>query len=214
MWHENTEEGIKFWENETSFPAVRSEPGADGNGLIWQPGGARWDGSVRCFCGTGRKFALRRLSETSRPSWTRRRCDLPPVPVASPTVFAWDPDALAMSKPAARKHHWTSRVNECAVRKDARGDLNVPLRGGAESGEFAHIGPVRGDAVAYTSGELKEGELLLEVENLSISGLPLYDIHTLVRNCKGPVRLKTVRQGKRSQRRTRPSPFWAGERAV
>lgn len=101
-----------------------------------------------------------------------------------------------MSKPAAKKSHWTSRVNECSVAKDARGELNVPLRGGAENGEFAYIGPLSEDALAYKSGKLNEGELLLEVENLSISGLPLYDVQTLIKNCRGPVRLKTVRQGK------------------
>ncbi|KAM6928171.1 membrane-associated guanylate kinase, WW and PDZ domain-containing protein 1b isoform 2-T2 [Xenentodon cancila] len=100
-----------------------------------------------------------------------------------------------MSKPALKKNHWSSRVNECAVGKDARGDLNVSLRGGAENGEFAYVGQIHEDAVIYKSGKLNEGELLLEVENLSISGLPLYDVQTVIKNCKGPVRLKTVRQG-------------------
>uniref|UniRef100_A0A3Q0RPG8 Membrane associated guanylate kinase, WW and PDZ domain containing 1b n=1 Tax=Amphilophus citrinellus TaxID=61819 RepID=A0A3Q0RPG8_AMPCI len=100
-----------------------------------------------------------------------------------------------MSKPALKKNHWSSRVNEVSVSKDARGEMNVPLRGGAENGEFAYIGPVKQDVVFYKSGKLSEGELLLEVENLSISGLPLYDIYTVIKNCKGPVRLKTVRQG-------------------
>ncbi|GLD69928.1 membrane-associated guanylate kinase, WW and PDZ domain-containing protein 1b isoform X1 [Lates japonicus] len=99
-----------------------------------------------------------------------------------------------MSKPVLKKNHWTSRVNECSVSKDARGDLNVPLRGGAENGEFAYIGQINEDVVVYKSGKLSEGELLLEVENLSISGLPLYDVQTVIKNCKGPVRLKTVRQ--------------------
>ncbi|XP_026024445.1 membrane-associated guanylate kinase, WW and PDZ domain-containing protein 1b isoform X24 [Astatotilapia calliptera] len=101
-----------------------------------------------------------------------------------------------MSKPALKKNHWTSRVNEVSVSKDARGELNVPLRGGAENGEFAYIGPLNHNAVVYKSGKLGEGELLLEVENLSISGLPLYDIYTVLKNCKGPARFKTVRQGK------------------
>ncbi|KAI3370359.1 hypothetical protein L3Q82_025129, partial [Scortum barcoo] len=101
-----------------------------------------------------------------------------------------------MSRPAAlKKTHWTSRVSECSVGKDARGELNVALRGGAERGEFAYIGRVDEDAVIYRAGRLSEGELLLEVENLSISGLPLYDVQTVIRNCKGAVRLKTVRQG-------------------
>lgn len=91
-------------------------------------------------------------------------------------------------------------MNEISVFKDARGDSNVPLRGGAEDGEFAYIGPVNEDVGIYKSGKLNEGELLLEVENLSISGLPLYDVQTVIKNCKGPVRLKTVRQGKDSKR--------------
>lgn len=101
-----------------------------------------------------------------------------------------------MSKPVLKKNHWTSRVNECSLSRDPGGDLKVPLRGGAENGEFAYIGPVSEDLVVYKSGKLTEGELLLEVENLSISGLPLYDIQTVIKNCKGSVRLKTVRQGK------------------
>ena len=105
-----------------------------------------------------------------------------------------------MSKVIQKKNHWTTKVNECAVCKDARGDLNVPLLGGAENGEFAYIGQVNEDIVVYQNGKLSEGELLLEVENLSISGLPLYDVQTVIKNCKGPVRFKTVRQGK-SQRR-------------
>lgn len=106
-----------------------------------------------------------------------------------------------MSKPALKKNHWSSRVNEVSVSKDARGELNVGLRGGAENGEFAYIGPIKEDVVLYKSGKLSEGELLLEVENLSISGLPLYDIYTVIKNCKGAVRLKTVRQGKTKSRK-------------
>lgn len=100
-----------------------------------------------------------------------------------------------MSKPTVKRSHWTTRVNECSVLKDANGDVNVPLRGGAEHGEFAHIGPLLGEPPLYNSGKVIEGELLLEVENLSVSGLPLYDVQTVIRNCRGPVRLKTVRQG-------------------
>lgn len=104
-------------------------------------------------------------------------------------------EPFTMSKPPQKKTHWTSRVNECSVCKDARGDLNVPLRGGAQDGEFAFIGPLSGATVLYNTGRLSEGELLLEVESLSVSGLPLYDVQTVIRNCPGPVRFKTVRPG-------------------
>ncbi|KAM9800765.1 membrane-associated guanylate kinase, WW and PDZ domain-containing protein 1b isoform 3-T3 [Syngnathus typhle] len=100
-----------------------------------------------------------------------------------------------MSNTALRKNHWTSRLNECSVSKDVHGGLNVPLRGGAENGEFAFIGQLKPNQVLYNSGQLNDGELLLEVENLPISGSPLYDVHTLIKNCQGSVRLKTVRPG-------------------
>uniref|UniRef100_A0A3P9PQ33 Membrane-associated guanylate kinase, WW and PDZ domain-containing protein 1 n=1 Tax=Poecilia reticulata TaxID=8081 RepID=A0A3P9PQ33_POERE len=100
-----------------------------------------------------------------------------------------------MSKVIQKKNHWITKVNECAVIRDENGELNVELHGGAENGEFAYIGQIREDAVVYQGGKLSEGELLLEVEGLSVSGLPLYDIYTVINCCKGPVRLKTVRQG-------------------
>uniref|UniRef100_A0A8C2WZA1 Membrane associated guanylate kinase, WW and PDZ domain containing 1 n=1 Tax=Cyclopterus lumpus TaxID=8103 RepID=A0A8C2WZA1_CYCLU len=100
-----------------------------------------------------------------------------------------------MSKVIQRKNHWVTKVNECLVGRDARGELSVRLRGGAENGEFASVGQVEEDAVVHRDGGPCEGELLLEVEGLPVSGLPLYDISTVMKGCEGPVRLKTVRQG-------------------
>uniref|UniRef100_A0A4W5MVZ9 Membrane associated guanylate kinase, WW and PDZ domain containing 1 n=1 Tax=Hucho hucho TaxID=62062 RepID=A0A4W5MVZ9_9TELE len=101
-----------------------------------------------------------------------------------------------MSKVIQKKNHWITKVTECAVIRDARGVLNVELRGGAENGEFPYIGEVREDVLVYKNGQMSEGELLLDVEGLSVSGLPLYDIWTRMKSCKGPLRLKTVRQGR------------------
>lgn len=153
--------------------------------------------AVTTFSGT-LMFLWRRRKESllrfTRIVWDRQSSSAPTVP---PLVRLASPRTVpTMSKPGAKKSHWTSRVNECAVIKDARGELNVSLRGGAEHGEFAVIGPVNDNLVIYKHGRLNEGELLLEVENLSISGLPLYDVESVIRNCKGPVRLKTVRPGK------------------
>ncbi|KAJ7998956.1 hypothetical protein DPEC_G00210370 [Dallia pectoralis] len=99
-----------------------------------------------------------------------------------------------MAKVIQKKNHWTTKVTECALLRDARGEANVPLLGGAERGEFAYVGAVNKDTVVYKSGTLTEGELILEIENLSISGLPLYDLQTIIKSCKGPIRIKTVRQ--------------------
>lgn len=85
-------------------------------------------------------------------------------------------------------------MNECSVRRTSDGELNVELRGGAQSGQFSYIAAVRKDVV-YQYGQLTEGDLLLEVEGLPVSGLPLYDVLALLDNTKDPVRMKTVRQG-------------------
>lgn len=143
-----------------------------------------------CFCGEG-KFSL---GYKKSSLWEQLRSDCSSSRRKGPPGFTQN--CPTMSKPGVKKPHWTSRVNECAVIKDARGDLNVSLLGGAEHGEFAVIGPINESLVIYKNGRLNEGELLLEVENLSISGLPLYDVESVIRNCKGPVRLKTVRPGK------------------
>ncbi|GAA6074577.1 membrane-associated guanylate kinase, WW and PDZ domain-containing protein 1b isoform X1, partial [Tachysurus ichikawai] len=99
-----------------------------------------------------------------------------------------------MSRAGQKKPHWSASVSECAVRRDARGDVNVPLQGGAENGEFVYVGRVDPGSISYNHGTLTEGELVLEVETLPVSGLPLYDVLSAVKNSKGPVRLKTVRQ--------------------
>lgn len=168
----------------------------DRYGLICEPEGScgrRW-----CFCGRGGKFAAFPLGSTlwnsSLTSLTSERQS--PGEGEAASVRCRLRTYIAMTNAALKKNHWTSRVNECSVGKDTRGDLNVSLRGGAENGEFAYIGQVNENLVFYRDGKLNEGELLLEVENLSISGLPLYDVQNLIKNCKSPVKLKTVRPGK------------------
>nr|XP_014349018.1 PREDICTED: membrane-associated guanylate kinase, WW and PDZ domain-containing protein 1 [Latimeria chalumnae] len=102
-----------------------------------------------------------------------------------------------MSKVIQKKNHWTTKVHGCCVCRDSRGEHNLPILGGAENGEFPFVGQVKEQKVIYSDGKLTEGELLLEVEGIPVSGLPLYDVLEVIKNCKGPVRLKAVRQGSR-----------------
>ncbi|XP_058244796.1 membrane-associated guanylate kinase, WW and PDZ domain-containing protein 1 isoform X4 [Hemibagrus wyckioides] len=99
-----------------------------------------------------------------------------------------------MSKTIQKRNHWCSRVNESSVRRGSDGEFGVELRGGAQSGHFSYISALTKDVV-YQYGQLSEGDILLEVEGLPVSGLPLYDVLSLLDNTKDPVRLKTVRQG-------------------
>uniref|UniRef100_A0A8C6YVA4 Membrane-associated guanylate kinase, WW and PDZ domain-containing protein 1 n=1 Tax=Nothoprocta perdicaria TaxID=30464 RepID=A0A8C6YVA4_NOTPE len=70
-----------------------------------------------------------------------------------------------------------------------RGFALLPLHG-----EFPYAG-----AAAPGAGEaaLSEGELLLEVQGVRVSGLPRYDVLEVIRACKDPIAVKAVRQGSR-----------------
>ncbi|XP_005409062.1 PREDICTED: membrane-associated guanylate kinase, WW and PDZ domain-containing protein 1 isoform X2 [Chinchilla lanigera] len=93
-----------------------------------------------------------------------------------------------MSKVIQRKNHWTSRVRECTVRRGPRGELGLTVLGGAEHGEFPFLG---------AAGAAGDGELLLEVQGVRVSGLPRYDVLGVIDSCKEAVTFKAVRQGGR-----------------
>ncbi|KAM4722779.1 membrane-associated guanylate kinase, WW and PDZ domain-containing protein 1 [Rhinophrynus dorsalis] len=101
-----------------------------------------------------------------------------------------------MAKVIQKKSHWTSRVHQCTVSRGSGGELRLPVLGGAEYGEFLYLGEVDGQLLS-SDGTLAEGELLLEVAGVPVSGLPRYDVLDMVRNCKEPVPLRAVRQGSR-----------------
>lgn len=99
-----------------------------------------------------------------------------------------------MSKLVQKRNHWSAAVRERAVPRGARGELAVRLHGGAERGQFVFVDRV--DPPTDGNDAVGVGELVLEVEAVSVSGLPLYDVMNIVDNCTGPVRIKTVPQGK------------------
>ncbi|XP_055270252.1 membrane-associated guanylate kinase, WW and PDZ domain-containing protein 1 isoform X11 [Moschus berezovskii] len=105
-----------------------------------------------------------------------------------------------MSKVIQKKNHWTSRVHECTVKRGPQGELGVTVLGGAENGEFPYVGAVTATEAAGLPGggegpRLGEGELLLEVQGIRVSGLPRYDVLGVIDSCKEAVTFKAVRQG-------------------
>nr|XP_027810337.1 membrane-associated guanylate kinase, WW and PDZ domain-containing protein 1 isoform X8 [Marmota flaviventris] len=107
-----------------------------------------------------------------------------------------------MSKVIQKKNHWTSRVHECTVKRGPQGELGVTVLGGAENGEFPYVGAVAATEVAGLPGggegpKLSEGELLLEVQGIRVSGLPRYDVLGVIDSCKEAVTFKAVRPGGR-----------------
>lgn len=108
---------------------------------------------------------------------------------------------LIMSKVIQKKNHWTGRVHECIVKRGPQGELGVTVLGGAEHGEFLYVGAVATGEVAGLPGcgegpKLVEGELLLEVQGVRVSGLPRYDVLGVIDSCKEAVTFRAVRQGK------------------
>lgn len=106
-----------------------------------------------------------------------------------------------MSKVIQKKNHWTSKVHECTVKRGPQGELEVTVLGGAENGEFPYVGAVATvEATGLPGGgegpRLGEGELLLEVQGIRVSGLPRYDVLGVIDSCKEAVTFKAVRQGK------------------
>lgn len=106
-----------------------------------------------------------------------------------------------MSRVIQKKNHWTSKVHECTVKRGPQGELGVTVLGGAENGEFPYVGAVAAAEAAGLPGggegpRLGEGELLLEVQGIRVSGLPRYDVLGVIDSCKEAVTFKAVRQGK------------------
>ncbi|XP_034854353.1 membrane-associated guanylate kinase, WW and PDZ domain-containing protein 1 isoform X7 [Mirounga leonina] len=105
-----------------------------------------------------------------------------------------------MSRVIQKKNHWTSKVHECTVKRGPQGELGVTVLGGAENGEFPYVGAVAAAEAAGLPGggegpRLGEGELLLEVQGIRVSGLPRYDVLGVIDSCKEAVTFKAVRQG-------------------
>ncbi|XP_055484553.1 membrane-associated guanylate kinase, WW and PDZ domain-containing protein 1 isoform X22 [Psammomys obesus] len=107
-----------------------------------------------------------------------------------------------MSKVIQKKNHWTGRVHECTVKRGPQGELGVTVLGGAEHGEFPYVGAVVAAEAAGLPGggegpRLAEGELLLEVQGVRVSGLPRYDVLGVIDSCPEAVTFRAVRQGGR-----------------
>lgn len=103
-----------------------------------------------------------------------------------------------MSKTLKKKKHWSTKVQECAVSWGGTGELItvVEVRGGAELGEFPHLGHIVSEALVCLSGRFPSGgDVLLEVNGTPVSGLTNRDTLAVIRHFQEPIRLKTVKPG-------------------
>lgn len=103
-----------------------------------------------------------------------------------------------MSRTLKKKKHWSSKVVECAVSWGNLGDFGsvVEVLGGAELGQFPHLGQMKLDVLVCHVGKLPYyGDVLLEVNGTPVSGLTNRDTLAVIRHFREPIRLKTVKPG-------------------
>ncbi|XP_067357541.1 membrane-associated guanylate kinase, WW and PDZ domain-containing protein 2-like isoform X2 [Channa argus] len=100
-----------------------------------------------------------------------------------------------MSKSLKKKNHWTNKVHEAVITRGKEGELGFELKGGAENGQFPYFGEVKQGKGLIQSGKLAQDELLLEVNDMPVAGLTTRDVLAVIKHCKDPVRLKSVKQG-------------------
>jgi len=84
------------------------------------------------------------------------------------------------------EEHWSTRVRERALWRDSAGRLPVELSGGSDTGRFTWIRPLASHTYE---------DVLLEVEDLPVSGRPLCDVLHLLTHCGDPIRIRTVKAG-------------------
>lgn len=103
-----------------------------------------------------------------------------------------------MSKTLKKKKHWSTKVQECTVSWGGSGELItvVEVRGGAELGEFPHLGHIVSEALVCHGGRFpSSGDVLLEVNGTPVSGLTNRDTLAVIRHFREPIRMKTVKPG-------------------
>lgn len=103
-----------------------------------------------------------------------------------------------MSKTLKKKKHWSAKIQECTVSWGGSGELSsvLEVRGGAEHGEFPHVGAVVSEALVGHAGRFpSSGDVLLEVNGTPVSGLTNRDTLAVIRHFREPVRMKTVKPG-------------------
>uniref|UniRef100_H2VB45 Membrane-associated guanylate kinase, WW and PDZ domain-containing protein 3 n=1 Tax=Takifugu rubripes TaxID=31033 RepID=H2VB45_TAKRU len=104
-----------------------------------------------------------------------------------------------MSRTLKKKKHWSGKVVDCAVSWGNLGDFGsvVEVLGGAEVGQFPHLGQMKLDVLVCHVGKLPYyGDVLLEVNGTPVSGLTNRDTLAVIRHFREPIRLKTVKPGK------------------
>ena len=104
--------------------------------------------------------------------------------------------SVSRGEPASSAH-WSLDLRETVLTADPE-RLCVTVDGGSEAGQFGCLGAIQHEKVAYLSGRLESGEVLVEVQGQKVGGYTRRDIVTWLKHCcrnGNPVVIRTARQG-------------------
>ena len=95
--------------------------------------------------------------------------------------------------------HWSTKIRETTLSAQIQdGHLVIPVKGGADQGQFCLVADVNHKRLVYWSGKLHQDDIILEIQGHKVSGYTLRDIRelieTLSRNGE-PIMMKTCREG-------------------
>jgi len=102
------------------------------------------------------------------------------------------------------KKWWDSVVESVFISDSNNVKLHFELYGGADDGQFPHIGPINESALkknglSVSGGVIQEGDVLLEIQGQKVSGYTAADVSRWFKHClqnKNPVVVRTVPKGK------------------
>ena len=104
----------------------------------------------------------------------------------------------------AKKKWWDSVVESVFISDSNDVRLHFELCGGADEGQFPHIGPIDNSDLAkiglhVSGGVIEEGDVLLEIQGKKVSGYTAADVARWFKHClqnRNPVVVRTVPKGK------------------
>ncbi|XP_046984274.1 membrane-associated guanylate kinase, WW and PDZ domain-containing protein 1 [Schistocerca americana] len=91
--------------------------------------------------------------------------------------------------------HWRQGVRETVLTARPDGSLNFSIHGGSDNGEFAYVSDIVQNKVNYVSGNLNEGDVVLEIQGQKVAGYTQRDVVAWLNHCcrnGNPVTLKTI----------------------
>ena len=103
-----------------------------------------------------------------------------------------------------KKKWWDSVVESVFISDSNNVKLHFELCGGADEGQFPHIGPINVSDLTklglhVSGGVIQEGDVLLEIQGQKVSGYTAADVSRWFKHClqnKNPVVVRTVPKGR------------------